>query len=119
MGLTYLDIRIANPRNPKKAATSHLLVDSGAVYSVVPGRLLARLGIKPHSKRPFTLADGQVVERRIGDAVYSYGDQRGAAPVIFGAPGDSTLLGAVTLEALGLCLDPFRRELRRLPMLIA
>jgi hypothetical protein len=36
--------------------------------------------------------------------------------VIFGEAGDSTLLGALTLEALGYALDPFRRELRLLPM---
>jgi hypothetical protein len=33
-------------------------------------------------------------------------DHRGASPVIFGERGDSTLLGAVTLEALGVILDP-------------
>ncbi len=43
----------------------------------------------------------------------------GAAPVIFGEPGDATLLGTVTLESLGLILDPIRRELRPLPMIVA
>lgn len=118
VGMTFLDVKIANPGRPRKTVTGRFLVDSGAVYSVAPARLLARLGIKPHSRRPFTLADGRVVERRIGNALYFYGNEQGAAPVIFGEPGDSTLLGAVTLEALGLCLDPFRRELRYLPMLI-
>jgi len=32
------------------------------------------------------------------------------------AQGDASLLGAVTLEELGLVLDPLRRELRPLPM---
>jgi hypothetical protein len=41
------------------------------------------------------------------------------APVIFGEKGDSTLLGIVTLEALGVILDPIRRELRPLPMILA
>ena len=40
------------------------------------------------------------------------------APVIFGEKGDSTLLGAVTLEALGVILDPIKRELRPLPMVL-
>ena len=44
---------------------------------------------------------------------------QGAAPVIFGETGDSTLLGAVTLEALGVILDPIKRELRPLPMILA
>ena len=44
---------------------------------------------------------------------------RGAAPVVFGEPGDSSLLGVVTLEALGYVLDPLTRELRPSPMLLA
>ena len=44
---------------------------------------------------------------------------RGAAPVVFGEPGDSNLLGVVTLEALGYVPDPLKRELRSLPMLLA
>jgi hypothetical protein len=41
------------------------------------------------------------------------------ATVIFGEESDSTLLGAHTLEALGLSLDPLRRELVPLPMMLA
>jgi hypothetical protein len=47
------------------------------------------------------------------------GARIGGADVIFGEEGDSTLLGALTLEALGLALDPLRRELKPLPMLLA
>jgi predicted aspartyl protease len=119
MGLTYLDVAVANPKHPGKRVKGHFLVDSGALYSVVPAPRLRKLGIAPHSKRPFNLADGTVVEREIGDALFFYGGGRGAAPVVFGEPGDSMLLGAVTLEALGLCLDPLRRELRPLPMMLA
>ncbi len=95
------------------------LVDSGAVYSVVPKSALTELGIKPHSKQQFTLANGDTIERELGDALFEYGGRRGASPVIFGEPGDSHLLGMVTLEALGLMLDPLRRELRPLPMTLA
>jgi hypothetical protein len=38
---------------------------------------------------------------------------------IFGEKTDSTLLGTVFLEALGLALDPMKRELRPLPMVLA
>ena len=48
-----------------------------------------------------------------------YKDRIGGADVIFGEEGDSRLLGVFTLEALGLALDPFKRELRPLPMIIA
>jgi predicted aspartyl protease len=119
MGLTHVDIEIANPASPKSRATVKLLVDSGATLSVISGTLLRRLGIRPHSKRGFILADGTKIERQIGNADFLFQGQHGASPVIFGKPGDSDLLGIVTLEALGFILDPIRRELRPLPMMLA
>ena len=119
MGLTYLDIDIASPARPEEFRTEQFLIDSGAVYSVVQGPVLEDLGIEPHSRRTFTLANGDRIERALGDALFRYNEHRGAAPVIFGEPGDSNLLGVVTLEALGYVLDPLKRELRSLPMLLA
>jgi hypothetical protein len=59
------------------------------------------------------------IERRKGIAAFTYGERVGGGDVIFGEPGDSNLLGALTLEALGLSLDPLRRELKPLPMMLA
>ena len=83
------------------------------------GRGLEALGIRPALSPDFTLANGDEIERELGDALFRYQEQQGAAPVIFGEPGDSNLLGVVTLEALGYVLDPLKRELRALPMLLA
>lgn len=94
------------------------LVDSGASYSVVPAPILRKLGIKPTSKRSFVLANGTSIERKMGNAIFRLNGQEGASPVIFGEKGDSTLLGVVSLEALGLILDPLRRELLPLPLLL-
>ena len=118
MGLTHVEATIANPGNPRKAAKLTFLVDSGAVYSVVPKTILRRLSVRPHSKRTFTLADGSQITRQVGDAIFKLDGQQGASPVIFGEKGDSTLLGTVSLEALGFILDPIRRQLRSLPMLL-
>jgi len=118
MGLTHIKARVANPANPKKAAKLTFLVDSGAIYSVVPAEILRRLAIKPHSSRTFTLADGTEITRRVGDAIFLINGERGASPVIFGEKGDSTLLGTVSLEALGLLLDPIKRVLRPLPLVL-
>jgi clan AA aspartic protease len=119
MGLTHIDVTIANPRAPNRSARIRFLVDSGAVYSVVPATVLRKLGVKPHSRRTFTLADGSEIKRRIGDVLFRFDGRQGASPVIFGEKDDSVLLGTVSLEALGLILDPFKRALRPLPMLLA
>ncbi len=94
------------------------LVDSGVFYSVVPTTVLRSLRVKPHSKRTFILADGSEITRKIGEVLFRLDGRQGAAPVIFGEKGDSTLLGTVSLEALGVMLDPIKRELRPLPMLL-
>jgi len=119
MSLTHLEATISNPGNPRKAAKLTFLVDSGAIYSVVPKAVLRRLGVKPHSKRTFTLADGSHITRQVGDVLFKFNGQQGASPVIFGEKGDSTLLGMVSLEAVGFILDPVRRELRPLPPILA
>ena len=119
MALTHISVRIANPARPRRFAQVKFLVDSGAVYSVVPTRTLEKLGVKPHSRRTFILADGSEVTRRMGDAVFRLDGRQGASPVIFGEKRDSALPGAVTLESLGVLLDPLRRELRPLPMVLA
>lgn len=118
MAITYVKIKIINPADREKQTELQCMVDSGAIYSVVPRETLKELGIQPHSKKSFTLANGEVVEREMGDAVFEYGGEKGASPIIFGEEGDSVLLGAVTLEALGLMLDPLRREIRPLPMVL-
>ena len=119
MGLTVLSLEVANPADATAREAVEFLVDSGAVYSFVPRDVLTRLGIEPHSRQRFRLADGSTIERDRGDALFFYKNQRGAAPVIFGEPGDATLLGAVTLESLGFVLDAIRRDLLPLPMVVA
>jgi clan AA aspartic protease len=116
--LTFINVIIANPGNPRKMKKLSLLVDSGAIYSVVPKDVLRQLGVKPHSTKTFTLADGSEISRKIGDATFKLNGHQGVSPVIFGEKGASALLGTVSLEALGLLLDPIRRELRPLPMVL-
>lgn len=119
MGLTYIEAVVANPARPRRHARLKLLVDSGAFYSVVPAAVLRRLGIKPGRTKRFILADGSTIKRPIGQALFRLNGEEGASPVIFGEKNDSALLGGVSLEALGLFLDPLQRELRPLPLLLA
>ena len=119
MGITYVELDIANVAAPKKMERLEFLVDSGAVYSVVPTSVLRKLGIKPIDKKEFRLADGKKIVRKKGVALFRYNGLVGGADVIFGEKGDVTLLGAFTLEALGLALDPLKRELFEIPMILA
>ena len=119
MGLTVLELEVGNPANPEVTEKIEFLIDSGAIYSVVPAPILEKLGIRPLAEQQFRLADGSKITRKKGVALFKYGERVGGADVIFGEEGDSMLLGAFTLEALGLALDPLRRDLKPLPMILA
>jgi aspartyl protease family protein len=119
MGLTTLEIEVGNPAKPEVTEKIEFLIDSGAIYSVVPTPILERLGIQPLVTQEFRLADGSKIARKKGGALFKREGRIGVADVIFGEPGDSVLLGAFTLEALGLSLDPLRRSLNPLPMILA
>lgn len=119
MSLTVLEIEVGNPAKPDITEAIDFLVDSGAVYSVVPKSILRKLKIKPLAEQEFRLADGSKILRKKGVALFKYGNRVGGADVLFGEKDDSNLLGALTLEALGLSLDPLRRELKPLPMVLA
>ena len=119
MVLTVLEIEVGSPANPEVTERVEFLVDSGTLYSAVPTKILERLGIKPLSEQEFRLADGTKIVRKKGIALFKYKDKIGGADVIFGEEGDNVLLGAFTLEALGLVLDPLKRELKPLPMILA
>jgi len=119
MGQTVLKIEIASPARPDVWETIDFLIDSGAVYSVLPTPVLQQLGISPLTEQEFRLADGSRTVRKRGVALFRYKDRIGGGDVIFGEDEDANLLGALTLDSLGYALDPLRRELRDLPMILA
>jgi len=119
MGLTVLRVKVGNPAKPKVLQEVEFRVDSGAIYSVVPSAVLRKLGIKPLVTQEFRLADGSTIKRRKGAALFRYKDKIGGADVIFGEEGDYPLIGSLTLASFGLALDPLRRELKPLPMVLA
>jgi predicted aspartyl protease len=118
MGVTVLTVEIAQVGRSDVWESLEFIVDSGSVYSVVPAPVLERLGILPIKQDRFRLANGTHIVRRRGAALFRFGEYIGGADVIFGEEGDATLLGALTLESLGLALDPIRRELKPMELIL-
>jgi aspartyl protease family protein len=116
MGVTYVDATVSGPTG--READVRLLVDSGATYSVLPDAAWKAIGLEPKREARFQLADGTVVERRISEALLRMEHGEGHSPVILGEPGDEGILGVVTLEILGLVLNPFSRTLHPMRMLL-
>ncbi|MBU2461938.1 retroviral-like aspartic protease family protein [bacterium] len=94
------------------------LVDSGAIYSLLPKAVWETIGLKPKRELSFTLADGTTVERSVSEAFVTFPQGEAHTPVILGEEGDEALLGVVTLEILGLVFNPFNRTLHPMRMLL-
>ena len=86
------------------------LVDTGATHTVLPGSLLHEMHIEPVLNRVFSFADGTEESWPMGMARISYGGEQWPCPVVF-CPYDQRLMGATTLEAFNLAVDPVKRVL--------
>jgi len=117
MGVTYIEGVVTGPTGEQ--ATVRFLVDSGASYTLLPYKDWQAVGLSPKRSVSFTLADGTTVERQISECHIALPQGEGHTPVVLGEPGDEPLLGAVTLEILGLVLNPFTRELQPMRLLLA
>src|SRR5262245_60193 len=100
MGAFTIDAEFASIRMPQRFfPVPRMLVDSGSEYSWIPEELLRAAGIRPEKKDlEFLMANGQTITRTIGFAVIRAGGFFTVDEVVFGQPGDLTLLGARTLE---------------------
>lgn len=112
-----MTVRLSNPAQPEPAEEVKLLVDTGAILSVVPRLLLGRLGIKSVDKRSFR-AFGGVIERETGGVLLRYDGASSVVPVVFGDAADPAVMGVTTLEALGYQVDPVSGELKPTEMLL-
>ena len=117
MGLVYARGSVSN--NGSKEFDLEFLVDSGATYSLIRKEIWEKLKLAPKREVEFILADGTKISRKVSECYIRFPFGDGHTPVILGEPGDDeNLLGAVTLEILGLILDPLKREIRPAKMLL-
>jgi len=117
MGLTFIEGTVTGAN--KESRSVRFLIDSGASYSLLPHGIWTALGLQPKRTATFTLADGTTIDRDISECQIALAGQDGHTPVILGEPGDEPLLGVITLENLGLMLDPFKRTLRAMKLRLA
>ncbi len=115
MSMFDVPVRIANPATGQNILVD-AIVDTGAVYSMVPASLLDGLGITRKTHKEFTLADGTKKTYDIGEAQFEIQSEERICPVVFGDK-DVKLLGAVSLEIFGLIADTSNQELIPTPTL--
>ena len=117
MGITHIEGVVTGLTG--KQATVRFLVDSGATYTLLPYEDWQAIELSPKRPVTFTLADGTTIDREVSECHIALPQGEAHTPVILGEHGDGPLLGVVTLEILGLLLNPFTRALQPMRMLLA
>ena len=110
MGTFHITLAVGDPQWESYVPVE-ALVDTGATYTMLPASMLQNLGVVPHDRAEFELADGNVAEMDIGRTWVRIDGRSEIVPIIFGEEGTTALLGAVTLEIFRLGVDLVRQEL--------
>ncbi len=110
MGTFSVRIEVGD-QDGRRTEALEALVDTGATNTVLLAALLRKLGIEPHTRSTFQFADGSQLELDVGRAWVRVDGQREFTQVVFGAEGTDPILGAITLEEMGLAVDPVARRL--------
>jgi predicted aspartyl protease len=111
MGTFTTKSKVWNPTRPENAQELEALVDTGAAFSWISRARLESLGLNPSRRMSFRTIDGRVMERDmaaiyIASAGYSAPDM-----VVMAEPEEMEVLGAHSIEGLGLAADPVQKRL--------
>ncbi len=104
-------LAVWNPASPSRVEELELLVDTGASYSWFMRERLEALGIRPTGRMQFRTIDSRVLERDVAPVFVRSDSHIGGDTVVVAESGDAEVLGAHTLESLGLAADPVQKRL--------
>lgn len=113
MGTFHVGCKLENHVDREQAITvPRALVDTGSEYSWMPAKTLEKIGVNREKKGLlFIMTNGQTITRSVGFAILRVDKCFTIDEVVFGEPGDMTLLGARTLEGLSLMVDSRKKKL--------
>jgi clan AA aspartic protease len=116
MGNVKVKAEIANPTAREEKVGVDCLVDTGAIYTMIPRPVLEKLKTAVTGRRRFKLANGRVEEFPLGEAYVEVQGIGATSLVVFGSEDSQPLLGVTTLELLGLQVNPVSGELKPLDL---
>jgi len=116
VGCVWVDVGIVNPITGQRVNVK-ALVDTGATFTVVPWWVHERLGLMIIGRRGVRTAKGYA-ELDESFAIVEVKGKRAATPILISREPSETLIGVITLEALGLTVDPITGELKEVEILL-
>ena len=104
MGLIRKDVNFRSLEK-KRWHKVRVLVDTGASFSLLPSDLAKRIGLDPSEKQfKVQLANGRAIRVGADTGVVRIDGRQAPATIMIGDAAEP-LLGAETLEALGVSID--------------
>jgi predicted aspartyl protease len=111
VGTFRTKLRVWNPANPGRVYEPEVWVDTGAAFSWVSRSQLEAMGVTPLRQMQFRTIEGHIVERSVAAVFIGTNGFTGAGMVVMAAAGDSEIMGAHSIEGLGLAADPVQKKL--------
>jgi predicted aspartyl protease len=111
MGTFSAKLRVWNPANPSNVEELDAFVDTGAAFSWISRARLERLGVGPTRRMPFRTIEGRVLERDLATVYVATDGYSVPDVVVMAEPGEMEVMGAHTIEGLGLAADPVQKKL--------
>jgi predicted aspartyl protease len=110
-------VKVWNPAEPGHFAEADVWADTGAAYSWISKTRLEPLDVQKVRRLQFHTIEGHTVERDLAAVFLSVDGFTGGDNVVVAEPGDLEVLGAHSLESLGLSVDPVHKKL--VPLVVA
>src|SRR5271166_5508807 len=111
MGIFLAKLRVWNPANSTPPEELEVMVDTGASYSWILRTRLEVLDVRPVRKMQFRTIEGHTIERELAPVFVAADGFTGGDNVVMAEPGDMEVMGAHTLESLGITVDPVAKKL--------
>jgi predicted aspartyl protease len=111
MGTFTAKLRVWNPARPEQVEELEPFVDTGAAFSWIARTRLQRLGITPSRRMQFRTIEGRVLERDLAIVYVATDGYTVPDLVVMAEPGEMEVIGAHSIEGLGLAADPVQKKL--------
>ena len=117
MSTFTIKVKVWNPADPSRFAEAEVWADTGAAYSWISKARLEPMGVQKVRRLQFRTIEGHTIERDLAAVFLSADGFTGGDNVVVAESGDLEVLGAHSLESLGLAVDPVHKRL--IPLVVA
>ncbi len=117
MATFTVKVKVWNPANPSRFAEADVWAGTGAAYSWISKARLEPMDVQKVRRLQFRTIEGHTIERDLAAVFLSADGFTGGDNVVVAESGDLEVLGAHSLESLGLAVDPVHKKL--VPLVVA